>query len=318
MEESKEEKLLKEVVFCLYYDNDDIRGNIEKSIEVIQNSGVSAKAVFLNDKEMPKECFPASLGVYNSDDVLFLTDSAMIASALLEQRAFVIGIMHDYNQGADFTGLKYVFSDIEDVEFDSYEKAYQRYAHLPWIIMETERCIIRETTVEDVDIFYDLYKDPEMTRYMEGLFDDPEDEKQYTRDYIDKVYGLLGFGTWTILKKDTGEIIGRAGFSIRNGFDDIELGFLIGTKYQRQGYAYEVCSAIIQYGKEVLLFKSLQALVKKENVISIHLCEKLGFKTATEVDVEENIYGDNYGNGIKVPASKAQYGRYLKMLLDLG
>ena len=149
---------------------------------------------------------------------------------------------------------------------------------------------------------------------MEGLFDNPEDEKRYQKDYIEKVYGLMGFGIWTVIRKGDGRIIGRAGFSIRNGFDDIELGFLIGKDYQRQGYAYEVCSAILEYGKDTLLFDKVQTLVKAENQVSIHLCEKLGFKTTDTVNVEENIYGKEYKTDKNVPVSQSHFGKYVRMV----
>ena len=200
---------------------------------------------------------------------------------------------------------------------DSFIKAYQRYAGEPWEVIRTKRLIIRETTIDDVDEFYRLYKDPEMTRYMEGLFDNPEDEKRYQKDYIEKVYGLMGFGVWTLVRADDNTVIGRAGYSVRNGFDEIELGFLIGKEYQQQGYAYEACRAILDYGRDVLLLENVQALVKKENTVSIHLCERLGFTKEGEVKVEENIYGHEYSGTDRISISNAKYGTYLRFFQRL-
>ena len=162
---------------------------------------------------------------------------------------------------------------------------------------------------------------------MEGLFQDPQDERRYTEDYIRNVYGLLGFGVWTVVEKASGEIIGRAGFSIRNGFEEVELGFLIGEPWQRKGYAKEVCQAILQYGKEVLGFSMVMALVKKENTVSIHLLQELGFVVTEEVEIEENIYGNRYLRGEEEEQTKqasgtvaltpAHFGSYLKMKVKL-
>ena len=248
------------------------------------------------------------------ESILIVTDKADFAQLLLKSKIPVVGISGTFNKDQDFEGLKYVFADIDDVEMDSYVKAYQRYVGEPWEVLETKRLRVRETTLRDIDDFYKLYKDPEMTRYMEGLFDNPEDEKRYQKDYIEKVYGLMGFGIWTVIRKEDGKVIGRAGYSIRNGFDDIELGFLIGKDYQRQGYAYEVCSAILEYGKDTLLFDKVQTLVKAENQVSIHLCEKLGFKTTDTVNVEENIYGKEYKTDKNVPVSQSHFGKYVRMV----
>ncbi len=312
--------MLREIIFCLNNQADDrISAKIKSAADYLTDSGIQCRIVYPEPEIITRE--KLLLGVMgnsseeNLNDILFLSDSSEISEILLLSGAYVVGIQHEANTGEMFPGLKYVFADIDEVDFDSYEKAYQRYARLPWTILETERCIIRETTVEDVDEFYEIYSDPEMTRYMEGLFKNPEDEKKYQADYIEKVYGLLGFGTWTVIRKEDGRIIGRAGFSVRSGFDDIELGFLIGTEFQRQGYAYEVCRAILEYGRNVLLFDSIITFVKAENHVSVHLCEKLGFVKTDEVDVEENIYGEEYHDGIKVPPSKAQFGKYIRMVL---
>ncbi|SDB59758.1 GNAT family N-acetyltransferase [Butyrivibrio sp. INlla16] len=314
--------MLREIIFCLKYHTDvSISEKIRGAADYLEDEGIRCQIVYPEPEIMTKEGL--LLGIMENDsehslkDILFLSDSSELSEILLGSGAYVVGLQHEENPGEGFPGLKYVFTDIDEVGFDSYEKAYQRYARIPWTILETKRCIIRETTVEDVDAFYEIYANPEMTRYMEGLFKNPEDEKKYQADYIEKVYGLLGFGTWTVVRKEDGKIIGRAGFSVRNGFDDVELGFLIGTDYQRQGYAYEVCEAILKYGREVLLFERIIAFVKAENLVSIHLCEKLGFEKKEEVDIEENIYGEEYHDGVKVAPSRAQFGKYIRMVLAI-
>ena len=57
----------------------------------------------------------------------------------------------------------------------------------------------------------------------------------------------------------------------------MELGFVIGEPYWRKGYAYEVCSHLMEIGKCAYEFEKVQALVKKENEASKGLLKKLGF-----------------------------------------
>ena len=250
--------------------------------------------------------------IEEKENTLFLTDSPDESDKLCADGFFVVGLSLG-QENDTFEGIKYVFTDIDEVDIDSYVKAYQRYAKEPWEVLRTERLLIRETTVEDVDAFYKLYKDPDMTKYMEGLFENPEDEKRYQKDYIEKVYELMGFGVWTVIRLSDNAIIGRAGYSVRNGFDEVELGFLIGKDYQNQGYAYKACSAILDYGRDVLLLPRCQALVKEQNAVSIHLLKKLGFKEDSTVEVEENIYGKEYGNGVRLSVGTTDVGRYVKM-----
>lgn len=148
--------------------------------------------------------------------------------------------------------------------------------------METGRCLVRETMVEDVEEFYRIYAEPSITYYMEDLFPDPEDEREYVKNYIREIYGFYGYGMWTILDRESNQIIGRAGLSWREGFDVPELGFLTAVSHQRKGYAYEVCKAIVEYGENELGFQEIQALVRKENEASVCLCRKLGFRWENE------------------------------------
>ena len=302
--------MLKTVVFVLRKEtreNEKIVGDVNETLEYIEENGYGASAFYIKESE--------ALPEFSGDmkEKLFICDSSKIAERLSELGYYVIGLWHEDNIGEKFKELKYIFSELTEIDMDSFVKTYQRYAGEPWEVLETERLLIRETTLEDIDEFYRLYADPEMTRYMEGLFDDPADEKRYQKDYIEKVYGLMGFGVWTLVRREDGRIIGRAGYSVRNGFDDIELGFLIGMEFQKQGYAYEACSGILDYGRDVLSFDKVQTLVKKENLVSVHLCEKLGFKQVEETKVEENIYGHSY-DGKRVEFNQSNYGTYIKMV----
>ena len=79
------------------------------------------------------------------------------------------------------------------------EKVYRRLKGLPWDILETKRCLIRETVPEDVDSFYEIYSDPAITKFMEDLYPEKEQEKAYIREYIEKIYTYYEFGVWTIV-----------------------------------------------------------------------------------------------------------------------
>lgn len=222
-------------------------------------------------------------------ETLYITDSEPVYHTLRQLGYYVLPYRHGGNSDASFAGAMYVIELIEEIGYETVDMAYRRLADLPWEILTTKRCIVRETTVEDVDSFYQIYAEPEITKYMENLYDDRDEEIAYIRDYRDKVYGFYGYGMWTILTKE-GTVIGRAGINWREGFDQPELGFVIGVMWQRQGYAYEVCSAILDYARNELGFTQIQALVMKGNDKSERLCKKLGFQYAQEIILENEIY----------------------------
>ena len=221
--------------------------------------------------------------------VLYITDSESTYHTLWQQGKYVLPYRHEENSDISFAGALYVIEQIEEIDYETVDMAYRRLAGLPWEILTTKRCVIRETIVEDVDSFYRIYAEPEITKYMEDLYADRDKEIAYIKDYQEKVYSFYGYGMWTVLTKD-GTVIGRAGISWREGFDFPELGFVIGGPWQRQGYAYEVCSAILTYARGELGMTKIQALVMQGNNKSEALCRKLGFQYMGQTIVDGRIY----------------------------
>lgn len=221
---------------------------------------------------------------------LYITDDAKTARALQREGEAVLIYLHPGNQDQDFSGFLFAVEDPEELEPEYVERVYRRGKGLPWYILETPRCLVRETTTEDVEDFYRIYSHPAITKYMEGLYPEIEQEKQYVREYIEKVYTFFGFGVWTVVEKESGAVIGRAGLSYREGFDDPELGFIIGVPWQRKGYAREVCRAVLSYAAAALEFTKVQALVETQNAVSLKLCEQLGFYRDSEITLSGREY----------------------------
>lgn len=211
-------------------------------------------------------------------DTLYITDSAEQYRIWQQHGKYVLPYRHQWNGEDVFAGAEYMIERLEEVDYEVVDMAYRRLAGIPWEIFKTKRCIVRETIVEDVDSLYEIYSEPTITEYMENLYEDRDEEIAYIKDYRRRMYGFYGYGIWTVLTREEGKVIGRAGISWREEFDVPELGFVIGVPWQRQGYAYEVCSAILQYAWKDIGFKQIQALVMEHNEKSAGLCQKLGFE----------------------------------------
>lgn len=227
---------------------------------------------------------------YDKEEILFVTDSPMEIEKLFAAGCYAIAFYHQGNREAVFSGAQYAVEKVEELIPASYEQAYRRLAGLPWDILETEHLKVRESTLADVEDFYRIYSEPSITYYMEDLFQDKDKERAYMESYIRTVYGFYGFGLWTVLHKGENRVIGRAGLSVREGYDLPELGFVIDTAYQRKSYGYEVCRAILHYAKDELGFEKVQALVKEENTVSMKLLRKLGFQIQQKVKEGDREY----------------------------
>lgn len=237
-----------------------------------------------------KRCGDSIAGA-DQEKTIYIADQEQVYTALKEKGCYVLPYLHENNRGESFPGALYAVEKLEEMNEESFDLAYRRLAGLPWNILATGRCAVRETTVEDVDSFYRIYAEPSITEYMENLFADRDEEIAYTKDYIEKVYAFYGYGMWTVLEKESGEVIGRAGITWREGYDLPELGFVFGVPWQGRGYAYEVCGAILAYARDELLMERVQALVRPGNERSLRLCERLGFVLAGEtvLDRERHV-----------------------------
>ncbi|MCM1103422.1 MAG: GNAT family N-acetyltransferase [Clostridium sp.] len=223
---------------------------------------------------------------------LIVTDRADIAKCCMQHGFAVIGYLHGQdqipaeNKDASFDGVRYLIEDISGLDASFCELAFCRTHRLPYTVLETERCLVREITLADVDRLYEIYADPGITRYIETLYADETAERSYIRDYIDNVYGFFDYGMWIVVNKEDGQIIGRAGIEPKEDF--AELGYVIAREYQNRGYATEVCRAILAYAADRLGLPNVYVRVQKENAASLRICEKLHFQPVPHTECPDD------------------------------
>ena len=220
------------------------------------------------------------------EDTLVITDNQTEARNYLSMDFAVLYVAN----GDEFaSGIPYVCTGLLDCDDDYFEMVFARIKKQPLKILETERTIVREMAVSDLPLLYELYDDPEVTNFVEPLYE-YEEEKLFTEKYIENMYGFYGYGLWLVFHKESGELLGRMGISIRNidGNDENELGYIVHRKYRGQGYSKEVCEAIITYAKETLSIEKIFIVTRAQNVKSIGLSRTLGFEYLTDV-VQDDI-----------------------------
>ncbi len=184
---------------------------------------------------------------------------------------------------------KYFVMDAANAEFDYFERIHRRFHNIPWEILRTKNLVLRESIEDDVEDFVRIYSEPGMTDYTEELYKDPGEERNYIKEYREKVYAVQGFGIWTVLHKKTGRVIGRAGLSARAGFEGVEVGFVIEKAMQNKGYATEAVSAVTKLAGK-LEFDRVFAIVIPENLPSVRVLEKCGYRPESRTCLENKEY----------------------------
>lgn len=147
------------------------------------------------------------------------------------------------------------------------------------IIVETERLSIRKITEADAQALSKVLADPIVMKYSTvGVH-----SKEQIIDYIancQKQYALNGYGHWAIYHSISGEFIGVCGLNKHNldSGDVIHINYRLATKQQGKGYAVESTLGILAFAKNSLKLSVVHALIETENIPSINVVNKAGFK----------------------------------------
>jgi RimJ/RimL family protein N-acetyltransferase len=99
---------------------------------------------------------------------------------------------------------------------------------------------------------------------------------------------LLGYGYWVAERRDDGAYLGQIGFADfkRDMIPSIEgmpeMGWIMASHAQGQGYATEAVLAALDWADEALGGGEIAAIISHENAASIRIAEKGGFNGREE------------------------------------
>lgn len=223
----------------------------------------------------------------DSEPTLMITNS--VINAEKAKSAGIPCVFYDTAGNATgIYGVDMVVEGLEEIDSAFLIGIYNRHFKIPSVIAGTSRLLIRETVPDDTDALYEIYKDQEIVRFLTPLAEDVNEQREILDTYFTYMYGLYGYGMWTVVEKSSGQMIGRAGFENGEleGVGIVELGYLIGTAWRKQGYAYEAVSAVLEYGKNVLGFGEVYIRTKSENLVSCALAGKAGFQLIKDGDIQ--------------------------------
>ncbi|WP_224242030.1 GNAT family N-acetyltransferase [Hyalangium gracile] len=143
-------------------------------------------------------------------------------------------------------------------------------------VFETERLVVRRFVLEDAPFILGLLNEPSWLRFIgDRGVRNLEDARRYLETVPLTQYARHGFGLYRVELKD-GTPIGMSGLLRRDTLPDVDIGFALFPRYWGSGYAWEVASAMLAYGRDTLKLPRIAAIVDPTNQSSIKLLKKLG------------------------------------------
>ncbi|WP_319501063.1 GNAT family protein [uncultured Draconibacterium sp.] len=145
--------------------------------------------------------------------------------------------------------------------------------------LESERLILSEIEMEDLEKLHRLHSIPEVDEYNTlGIPKSIKDTEQFLQQQLEaKSKTPRSSYMWKVVLRETGAFIGVAGFSLSNNkFKLGEIYYKLDPVYWGKGYATELAKRLVLLGFNDFKLHKVEAGVATENKKSVKVLEKIG------------------------------------------
>lgn len=175
-------------------------------------------------------------------------------------------------------------------------------------MIETDRLIIRDYNLEDLDTVHDLIKEPNVYEYMHWGPNSKEDTKTFVSMAIENQNQSPRISYERLIRdKATHQIIGAAGIRVISSTSrEGSCGYWVAEDFRGKGIATEATNAIVRFGFLEMNLNKISATVMPKNTGSIRVLEKAGFKK--EGVLRDHIYvRDRFYDAIYMSVLKREH-----------
>ena len=149
------------------------------------------------------------------------------------------------------------------------------------IYIETERLILREFTVNDVQELHSICSQPYILKWMPDWKRTVAERKEWIswvqNNYLKATKNVARIMLAVTLKSSK-QLIGMIGIGNKEEVNnEIEIAYFISEKYSSNGYISEASKAMIEWAFNNLKLDYLIAIVEPDNIPSQRVIEKCGF-----------------------------------------
>lgn len=149
-------------------------------------------------------------------------------------------------------------------------------------VLRTPRLTLRAHTIADFGECAALWADPLVTRHIGGRPSSPEEVWARLLRYAG-LWALLGYGYWAVTETVTGRYAGDVGLAdfrreVTPPLGAPEVGWALAPWSHGRGFATEAVLAALSWSDAHLAEPRTVCLIDPENVASVRVAEKAGFK----------------------------------------
>lgn len=157
--------------------------------------------------------------------------------------------------------------------------------------LEDETILLRELKEEDAEDVLELYSEKDISLYDKSPYiADIEDAIRFINE-INSCYYYRKRIDWAIVTKSSNKLVGLIAIHSLNSITHTaEVGYLINKKYRNKGIMTEALNIIIKFLFENVDLYSLNATIHIDNIPSIMLCKKVGFKVNEYLSCENKLF----------------------------
>lgn len=151
---------------------------------------------------------------------------------------------------------------------------------------KTERLTITPTSINDAKFILELLNTPQWIKNIgDRNVRTIHDAKDYISTKMLPQLNKVGYSNNTVVRKLDNKKIGTCGLYLRDGLENVDIGFAFLPEFQNQGYAYESSKKLIEIAFSEFKIKKLNAITTKENIVSQKLIKKLGFNYLKVINI---------------------------------
>jgi len=149
-------------------------------------------------------------------------------------------------------------------------------------ILETARLTFRAFTPDDLQLIAELHRDPDVGRYMGGVWAHDQIAAALARFVAEQAE--RGHSKWAVFTRD-GEFVGRAGVSLWPATGELELGYAFRPQFWGQGLATEAARAVADWTFAHTDVADLIAFTHLQNYGSQRVLERIGMRREADRDM---------------------------------